>query len=143
MHNDEWQFQQDFTYSSTPGKERVAMSEIAEAARAYLPEKKVEPFKTAVAEATLNAIEHGNRYQPELDVNIHMLVSASKVVIRIIDYGGSKAIPETTTPDLERKLAGLESPRGWGLFLIRNMTDEMHVSNDGVHHTIELTFYRS
>jgi len=27
---------------------------------------------------------------------------------------------------------------GWGLFLIRNMVDEMHVSGDEHHHTVEL-----
>ncbi|MBK6434003.1 hypothetical protein [Candidatus Amarolinea dominans] len=43
-----------------------------------------------------------------------------------------------TRPDLEAKLAGLQSPRGWGLFLIRSMVDDMRVTEDGVHHTVEL-----
>ena len=42
------------------------------------------------------------------------------------------------TPDLELKLAGEQTPRGWGLFLIKNMVDEMNVSSDDTHHTIEL-----
>ena len=41
-------------------------------------------------------------------------------------------------PDLEAKLAGLQRPRGWGLFLIKNMVDELHESRDGEHHTVEL-----
>ena len=39
------------------------------------------------------------------------------------------------------KLAELQTPRGWGLFLIKNMVDEMHVTNDVDHHTVELIVY--
>jgi anti-sigma regulatory factor (Ser/Thr protein kinase) len=60
--------------------------------------------------------------------------------VRIRDHGGGKPIPEPETPDLEAKLAGLQSPRGWGLFLIKNMVDDMNIEADEVHHTIELIF---
>ena len=34
---------------------------------------------------------------------------------------------------------GSQSPRGWGLFLIKNMVDEAaRVRSDGRHHTLEL-----
>ena len=45
------------------------------------------------------------------------------------------------TSDLTAKLAGQQSPRGWGLFLIQNMVDEMHVTTDDVHHTVELVIH--
>ena len=41
--------------------------------------------------------------------------------------------------DLEAKLAGLQSPRGWGLFLIKNLVDDMRVSAEDGRHTVELT----
>jgi hypothetical protein len=44
-------------------------------------------------------------------------------------------------PDLDAKLAGLQTPRGWGLFLIKNMVDELHTSNDERHHVIELVMH--
>jgi hypothetical protein len=44
--------------------------------------------------------------------------------------------PDTEVPDLEAKLVGLQTPRGWGLLLIRNMVDEMHITSDEVHHTV-------
>ena len=47
-------------------------------------------------------------------------------------------IPEAETPDLEAKLEGLQKPRGWGLFLIRNMVDDLRVTTDGSNHTVEL-----
>ena len=40
--------------------------------------------------------------------------------------------------DLEAKLAGLQKPRGWGLFLIKNMVDDVRVTSDERHHTVEL-----
>ena len=49
---------------------------------------------------------------------------------------------EAETPDLDAKLAGLQSSRGWGLFLIQNMVDELHVSSDDRHHTVELIMNR-
>ena len=39
--------------------------------------------------------------------------------------------PEAEAPDLEAKLAGEQKPRGWGLFLIQNMVDDVRVASDG------------
>ncbi|HEX7974088.1 MAG TPA: ATP-binding protein [Anaerolineales bacterium] len=50
-------------------------------------------------------------------------------------------IPEHTAPDLDAKLEGRQSPRGWGLFLIQNMVDELHVKTDREHHTLELVVH--
>jgi len=50
-------------------------------------------------------------------------------------------IPDAQTPNLQAKLDGLQSPRGWGLFLIKNMVDEMHISSDDQYHTVELVFH--
>jgi hypothetical protein len=35
----------------------------------------------------------------------------------------------------------LQSPRGWGLFLIKNMVDDMHITSDDTHHTVELVLH--
>jgi anti-sigma regulatory factor (Ser/Thr protein kinase) len=91
-----------------------------------------------VAEATMNAMEHGNKYQAETPVQIEVLKSAVSVAVRITDEGSGQETNESATPDLEAKLAGEQSPRGWGLFLIQNMVDEMNVSDEPAQHTIEL-----
>ena len=53
------------------------------------------------------------------------------VVVRITDRALSGHVPvDPETPDLERKLAGEQKPRGWGLFLIEHMVDAMDVSAD-------------
>jgi anti-sigma regulatory factor (Ser/Thr protein kinase) len=106
-----------------------------------LPARRLERLKTAVAEATMNAIEHGNQNRPELPVQIRVRASATEVVVEIVDQGGEKPIVEAETPDLYAKLEGEQSPRGWGLFLIKSMVDDMRVSSDDRHHRIELVMH--
>ena len=51
--------------------------------------------------------------------------------MRVTDRALSGPVPtDADTPDLERKLAGEQKPRGWGLFLIEHMVDSMDVSTD-------------
>jgi serine/threonine-protein kinase RsbW len=133
----------DFTLPSERGNERRAMEEVARAVSGLgLPQRTLERLKTAVAEATMNAMEHGNRYIPEVPVKIQLLSSDADLFVRITDQGGSPVPdPDKEAPDLEAKLEGEQTPRGWGLFLIQNMVDEMRVSGNPDHHTIELVMH--
>ncbi|RPJ50695.1 MAG: hypothetical protein EHM21_04440, partial [Chloroflexi bacterium] len=147
-----------FSIASQPGNERQAMDQVSEAvAQLNLPAPLLERLKTAVAEATMNAMEHGNHYQSDLPVEIEVILTENapgktapdesragpsrQLVVRIRDYGGSQIIPQSEAPDLDAKLAGLQSPRGWGLFLIKNMVDELQVTSDETHHTVELILH--
>jgi anti-sigma regulatory factor (Ser/Thr protein kinase) len=102
----------------------------------------LERLKTAVAEATMNAIEHGNQSQPNLHVGIHVLASPDAVVVRVSDQGSGPPAHKPQTPDLEAKIAGRQSPRGWGLFLIEKMVDQTNVIQDKDQYTLELVLYR-
>lgn len=129
----------DFTIESAPGNEREAIRRMAEAlAGAGLAPDRLERLKTATAEATMNAMEHGNRYDPALDVRIVVTESASEVTVRIIDHGEGGGVTEAQAPDIEAKLEGLQSPRGWGLFLIEEMVDTLRHSNENGRHVLEL-----
>jgi anti-sigma regulatory factor (Ser/Thr protein kinase) len=121
------------------------MEEVARAVSGLgLPEKSLERLKTAVAEATMNAMEHGNRYNPDVPVKIQVWFLEDRLLVRIIDRG-SGPLPNSTkeVPDLETKLESMQTPRGWGLFLIQNMVDEIRVSANPDHHTIELVMHLS
>ena len=141
--NSTWRVLAKFSVSSEPGNERLAMERVAEVVKEIgLSEQRLERLKTAVAEATMNAMEHGNRYRPEVPVDIEVLSSGVDLSVRINDQGRSLVPdPDTEVPDLEAKLEGLQTPRGWGLFLIRNMVDEMHITGGGVHHTVGLVMH--
>lgn len=136
-----WTLLAEFSLPSEPGNELQAMEEVALIAQATpLQKEHLERLKTAIAETTMNAMEHGNRYRDDLSVDIQVWVSQTSLKVLITDHGGSQFISEPETPNLEAKLAGLQSPRGWGLFLIKNMVDEMHIHSDEIHHTVELIF---
>lgn len=93
---------------------------------------------TAVGEATMNAMEHGNGYQSGVPAQVEALLASHAVMVRITDQGGPFTLTETEAPDLDAKLSGLQSPRGWGLFLIERLVDEARVINAGDEHTIAL-----
>lgn len=131
-----------FTLPSEPGNERLALARVADAVTGSgLSGDQLERLKTAVAEATMNAIEHGNHNHAELDVRITVVDTGDGVAVSISDHGGAHAPASEAhveLPDIDMKLAGLQSPRGWGLFLIQNMVDAMDVTTDGDLHTVTL-----
>jgi serine phosphatase RsbU (regulator of sigma subunit)/anti-sigma regulatory factor (Ser/Thr protein kinase) len=128
-----------FELPSRPGNERRAMEQVAGVlAPLELPPATIERLKTAVAEAAMNAMEHGNQYQEDRPVVIDVARDAGNLMVSITDHGGGRDLPQAEAPDLDAKLMGLQSPRGWGLFLIQNMVDETRVVTDETRHTIEL-----
>ena len=91
----------------------------------------------------MNAIEYGSQGDPDVPVDIVVETTADAIVVRITDRALSGAVPtDAETPDIERKLAGEQKPRGWGLFLIKNMVDSMDVTSDGSTQTVTLTMAR-
>jgi serine phosphatase RsbU (regulator of sigma subunit)/anti-sigma regulatory factor (Ser/Thr protein kinase) len=129
----------EFEVSSEPGTERAAVERVARAvAELDLPASRMERLKTAVGEGIMNAAEHGNQGRPELPVAIRVTASATELEVAVTDQGGDRPIPDAPAPDLEAKLAGAQGPRGWGLFLIRNMVDDLRTSGDQLHHTVHL-----
>jgi anti-sigma regulatory factor (Ser/Thr protein kinase) len=136
-----------FAVASEPGNERLAIRRVAEtASSAGIPAERLERLKTAVAEATMNAIEHGNKNHAEIPVDVEIIQTGDEITVAISDQGGAPvqdAASDAEEPDLVKKLAGAQRPRGWGLFLIRNMVDAMEVTIDGQRHTVWLTMRTS
>lgn len=132
----------ELSVPSEPGNERRAMEVVAGAVSGLgLPGPTLERLKTAVAEATMNAMEHGNLYRAEAPVVIEVSASDAELYVKITDEGSGPPAFDSETPDLEAKLEGLQTPRGWGLFLIKSMVDEMNVTGDEHHHTVELILH--
>lgn len=124
-----------FTLSSTEGNERLVMERVASIATELgMGADRLERLKTAVSEASMNAIEHGNGFDASLPIDVTVFNKAGRLVVRIEDHGNGPEIPDGELPDIDAKLAGLQSPRGWGLFLIEEMVDALrHHRNDGRH----------
>ena len=100
------------------------MSTAAAVAKLHgLSPDRIEDLKTAVAEACINAIEHGNRLNEKLSVGVVLSASDDVLEVKVIDDGkGMKSQP--AKPDIDRKMLGEEDPRGMGMFLIQALVDE-------------------
>jgi serine phosphatase RsbU (regulator of sigma subunit)/anti-sigma regulatory factor (Ser/Thr protein kinase) len=129
-----------FMVPSEPGNEREVMERVCATVEelAITPER-LERLRTAVSEATMNAIEHGNRNRSDLLVEVRVFASEHALVVRITDQGSGGPVPESVDePDIDAKVRGEQSPRGWGLFLIRSMVDDMRIFEDERHHAVDL-----
>jgi anti-sigma regulatory factor (Ser/Thr protein kinase) len=73
---------------------------------------------------------------------VQLLASDSDLKVRIGDEGASRTMLEEQEPSIEAKLAGSQPSRGWGLFLIRNMVDEVRVASDEGRHVLEMVVHR-
>jgi serine/threonine-protein kinase RsbW len=106
------------------GYEKVAMSTAASMASLMgFSADRIDDLKTAVAEACINAIEHGNQLNNSLTVGVVLSTTDDQLEVKVIDDGsGVRDLP--TPPDIDRKVLGEEDPRGMGMFLIQSLVDE-------------------
>jgi serine/threonine-protein kinase RsbW len=119
------------------GYERIAMECSASFAKivGFVPER-IEDLKTAVSEACINAMEHGNKHHPDNRVIVKMNYSDNVFTISVMDQGEGLQISfdEMEPPDITKKINNLQTPRGLGLFLIKQLVDQVEfnkVSNEG------------
>ena len=109
---------------SIMGFEKVAMECAASVAKKMgFTEDRIEDLKTAVVEACLNAIEHGNKMDIHTKVGITLTVEESRLQVAIKDEG--KGIGEVSLPNIDEKMEGKDKTRGWGIFLIKSLMNEV------------------
>lgn len=133
-----------FTIASDSGNEREAMDRVLAFVGGALAPDRAAALGTAVAETTMNAIEHGNGLQTAVPVEVAVAVTANAVRVSVGDQGDGPGQEAVERPDLDRKLAGLQPARGWGLFLVEQLVDavESEVGADR-RHTVTLTMHRT
>lgn len=126
-----------FEFASESGYEREAMERVRALLSDALPADRLDALCTAVSETVMNAIEHGNRGDAALEVRVVVRRTAEEVSVEIADYGRGVQEPKVT-PDIALKLAGLQTPRGWGLFLIEQLVDRVVERLEGERHFVRL-----
>lgn len=129
-----------FRLPSREGGEREAIRRLQEAlADVELPDDRRQALSTAVGEAVMNAMEHAHGHDEALEVEVEVMVAPDRISVAITDQGGGDALlDKADTPDIDAKLRGEQTPRGWGLFLVRSLVDEVHETGDGDLHTLTL-----
>ena len=107
------------------GYERIAMACSASFAKmSGIPFDRIEDLKTIVAEAATNAMEHGNSLRSEAHVRVRLELLADALKITVMDEG-SGFEGTIKDPDIERIIDEMDKPIGFGLFLIRNLADDV------------------
>jgi serine/threonine-protein kinase RsbW len=123
--------------SSLDSVNRVEQTAEQMAKKAGIDEDEVFRIAMAVREAAVNAVLHGNSYDPEKRITASFENTGESLVIRIADQG--KGLDPETLPDPlapENLLRG----SGRGIFLIRSFMDEVHFKQ--LHPGTELTLIK-
>ncbi len=93
------------------------------ASQAGFDEDTVPQIAMAVREAAVNAVLHGNGYDPRKRMTVLFETTSDSLIVRISDQGlglDPETIPDPLLP--ENVLRG----SGRGIFLIRSFMDEVH-----------------
>ncbi len=115
---------QDLHITNKFGSEKIVMEQVASLAKEMgFSDNRIEDLKTAVSEACLNAIEHGNKLNKTTRVGISLSLNGTKMKVSVEDKGSGirKMVNE---PNIDNKMNGTETPRGWGVFLIKRLVDD-------------------
>jgi serine/threonine-protein kinase RsbW len=118
------------------GYEKVAASAMASLARHMgFSTERVDDVKTALSEAVINSIEHGNQLNVQLNVQIIALIESSALTLKIIDQG-QQPLPNLNLARQERV-----DHRGWGLFLVKSLVDEVRAVVTPGRNELQMTIY--
>jgi serine/threonine-protein kinase RsbW len=105
------------------------------AAKSGFSEDEIQRISMAVREGVVNAVLHGNQYDPNKKVRVSFEKCADSLVIRIADEGkglDADSIPDPLEPE------NLLKTSGRGIFLIRAFMDEVRFAtlNPGTEITL-------
>lgn len=127
----------ELSFPSELGYEKVARDAVAAFARRLgFDRERIEDLKTALGEACINAIEHGNDRSPGLRVDVSCVCEAGRLTIEIHDQGLKRYQQRNVVASIDKKLSGLAPLRGMGLMMIAQLVDEAGFteSPDGGNH---------
>ena len=128
----------EISLPSKIGYERVAMASSAALARlGGIDAARIEDLKSAVAEACINAMQHGNKWRPEARGVVSLNLSEDRFIVAVTDQGaGMTDVPEY--PGIAKIIEENVSPRGLGVFMIQKLVDEVRFNQtaDGGHKMI-------
>ena len=92
-------------------------------------------FRVSLTEALSNAMLYGNGKDPDKRVRVEVIVGDEELVARVTDEGEGfdpTGVPDPRSPD------NLEKAGGRGLFLMRELMDEVHYNERGNQVTLVL-----
>lgn len=114
-----------FTLDSTlESVNKVEQEALQMALKAGFDEDARDGIGLAVREAAVNAVLHGNKYDPNKKVNVSYEVTDGSLIIKVADQGKGLKVEEVPDPLAPENLM---KQSGRGIFLIRSFMDEVEI----------------
>jgi serine/threonine-protein kinase RsbW len=127
------------TLANQIGYERIAMACSASFAEMLgFPKDRIEDLKTIVAEASMNAMQHGNKGRADAKVIVSLSCQDDTIRVWVLDEGnGIKEKPPK--PDIDKIIEENDTLCGFGLFLIEQLADQVvFKESEGKGHVVEM-----
>lgn len=133
----------ELSIPSNPVFERVVRASAAEVGRAIgFSAERVEDLTLAISEAVSNAIDHGSRRVAGSLVAVVFEIDGEKLEIRISDQGaGIERLDLSRRVVEEQNLDGGQL-RGFGMYLISELVDDLEVSSSQRGTVLTLRLFR-
>lgn len=110
-----------------PDIELVAIKGLEQmAAYLQLNEVKISEARILISEAIINAFEHSGRPNPV--VRVEFTINKKRLVIFVRDYGEGFDVNSIEDPDIQKKIHS-DYKRGWGLKLMKSMSDDFIIES--------------
>jgi anti-sigma regulatory factor (Ser/Thr protein kinase) len=117
------------TLPKIPDIELVALEGLDRLARSLgIAEEKIGEARILVTEAIINALEHSGEKLPSVRIEFTMTMRELSIFVR--DYGKGFEPESVEEPHIKAKL-GSNRRRGWGLSLMKSMSDDFHIESNG------------